>query len=143
MNRNNMNEQKQSATACGGGRVIRNDIVFICGLLVLLICAGLAIYFMRPEGDRVEVKVDGEVIGSYPLNQDAEIEIRTGNDNEQLNLLVIKDGKAYVQTATCRDGICANHSPINRVGQSIVCLPHKVSITVTSDQDAEAPDIVV
>ena len=143
MNRNNMNEQKQSSTATGGGRKLKNDILFISILLAVLIVAGLGFYFLRPEGNMVEVKVDGKIIGTYSLNEKAEIEIRTGQNDEQLNLLIIEDGKAYVKTATCKDGICADHSPIHRVGQSIVCLPHKVTVTVTSDHTSDAPDIVV
>ena len=143
MNRSNMNEQEKSSTANGGGRKLRNDIIFISVLLSALICLGLGIYFFRPEGDMVEIRVDGNIIGTYSLDENAEIEIRTGQDDEQLNLLIIEDGKAYVKTATCKDGICANHSPIHRVGQSIVCLPHKVTVTVTSDHHSDAPDIVV
>lgn len=143
MNRNNMNEQKQSSTATGGGRKLKNDILFISILLAVLIVAGLGFYFLRPEGNMVEVKVDGKIIGTYSLNEKAEIEIRTGQNDEQLNLLIIEDGKAYVKTANCKDGICADHSPIHRVGQSIVCLPHKVTVTVTSDHTSDAPDIVV
>ena len=138
-----MNEQKQSSTATGGGRKLKNDILFISILLAVLIVAGLGFYFLRPEGNMVEVKVDGKIIGTYSLNEKAEIEIRTGQNDEQLNLLIIEDGKAYVKTATCKDGICADHSPIHRVGQSIVCLPHKVTVTVTSDHTSDAPDIVV
>ena len=58
-------------------------------------------------------------------------------------IMYIKDGKAYVETATCPDGICAGHSPIHREGESIVCLPHRVVITVISASPEQGPDIVV
>ena len=78
----------------------------------------------------IRVTVDGEEYGTYPLSEDAEVEIRTGKNGEQLNRLVIKDGVAYVETATCPDGICAAHKPISRDGESIICLPHKVVVAV-------------
>ena len=88
------------------------------------------------------VEVDGNNYGTYALSIDRTIEIRTGEDGKELNLLVIKDGKAYVESATCRDGICAAHKPISRKGESIVCLPHKVVITVKR-AGTNTPDIVI
>ena len=119
----------------------RNDWLFIAILLVLVSVAGLLFYFLRGEGDRVEIKVDGRVYGTYSLSEDRQEDILTGDG--QLNRLIIKDGKAYVETATCPDGICAGHSPIHREGESIVCLPHRVVITVISASPEQGPDIVV
>ena len=87
------------------------------------------------------VEVDGTVMGTYPLSVDREVEIVTGENGEELNLLVIKDGKAIISTATCPDGICAAHKPISREGESIICLPHKVVITVIGGS-GEEPDII-
>ncbi len=142
MNRNNMNEQTKSSTAKSGGRKLRNDLIFIGVLLAVVICLGLGFYFLRPGGDEVVVMVDGRVFGTYPLDTDAEIEICTGEHGEQRNLLIIKDGWAYVQEATCPDGICAAHKPITRQGESIVCLPNKVVITVQTRDADSGPDVV-
>ncbi len=143
MNPYNMNTSNTSSTAKSGGRKLRNDIIFISGLLAVLICLGLGVYFLRPTGDEVVVTVDGEVRGTYPLDTDVTVDIRTGQNGEQLNRLVIKDGKAWVEVASCPDGICAGHSPISRQGQSIVCLPHKVVVTVKKTEQQNEPDIVV
>ena len=136
-----MNQTKNMPTADGGGRKFRNDLIFIVALLLIVALAGLAIYFLRGEGNAVTVTVDGKPLATYSLSEDRTVEILTGEDNGELNLLIIKDGKAYVETATCPDGICAAHKPISRDGESIVCLPHKVVITVTQ-ADGEGPDIV-
>ena len=143
MNRNHMNNEKTSSTAGkGGGRKLRNDIIFIAALLCAVICLGAGFYFLRPGGDEVVVKVDGEVFGTYSLDRDTVIDIRTGKSGEQLNRLVIKDGKAYVEQASCPDGICAAHKPISRQGESIACLPNKVVITVQTRDPNHGPDIV-
>ena len=136
-----MNQTKNMPTADGGGRKFRNDVIFIVALLLIVMLAGLAIYVLRGEGNAVTVTVDGKPLATYSLSEDRTVEILTGEDNGELNLLIIKDGKAYVETATCPDGICAAHKPISRDGESIVCLPHKVVITVTQ-ADGEGPDIV-
>ena len=121
---------------------LRNDLILIGGLLVVFVLIGLAFWLLRGTGDTVVVEVDGKTYGTYSLSVDRTVEIRTGENGKELNLLVIKDGKAYVETATCRDRICAAHKPISREGESIVCLPHKVVITVKSSGGEPAPDLV-
>ena len=122
-------------------RLLRNDVIFIAVLLAVVLIAGACLYLFRGEGDTVTVSVDGKEIATYPLNVDRVEDIRTGEDG--INRLVIKDGKAYVETASCPDGICAAHKPIHREGESIVCLPNKVVITVKTADTATEPDIVV
>ena len=119
----------------------RNDVLFIAVLLLIVALAGAAFFFLRGEGDSVTVSVDGKHYGTYPLRTDLTLSIRTGADDTQENLLVIRDGHAYVESATCPDGICAAHKPISREGESIVCLPHRVVITVHTT-DGEEPDII-
>ena len=119
----------------------RNDVLFIAVLLLIVTLAGAAFFFLRGEGDSVTVSVDGKHYGTYPLHADLTLSIRTGEEGDQENLLVIRDGKALVESATCPDGICAAHKPISREGESIVCLPHRVVITVHTT-DGEEPDII-
>ena len=128
-------------TATGGGRKFRNDLIFIAAILVIVAIGAAALFFLRGEGSAVQVEVDGTIVGTYPLSVDREVEIKTGENGEELNLLVIKDGKATVTTATCPDGICAAHRPISREGESIICLPHKVVVTVVGGE-GEEPDVI-
>ena len=121
---------------------LRNDLILIGTLLVVLALVGLAFWLLRGEGDTVIVEVDGKLYGTYSLSVDRTVEIRTGEDGADLNLLVIQGGKAHVEEANCRDGICAKHAPISRQGESIVCLPHRVVITVKRAGGENAPDIV-
>ena len=124
-------------------RKIRNDLILISVLIAILAIAGLMFMLLRVEGDVVVVEVNGERCGSYALSIDRTVEIRTGEDGEELNLLVIKDGKAYVESATCPDGICAAHRPISKSGESIICLPHKVVITVVKlSSGVIEPDVI-
>ena len=137
----NQTNQTTKPTAAGGGRKFRNDLIFIAAILVIVAMVAAVLFFLRGEGSTVQVEVDGTVIGTYPLSVDREVEIKTGENGEELNLLVIKDGKATVTAATCPDGICAAHRPISREGESIICLPHKVVITVIGGS-GEEPDVI-
>ncbi len=147
MNKSMNNEAMDMPAAKSGrqnksGKKIRNDVIFIAALLLAVSLIGACVFFFRSEGDTVKVTVDGKLYDTYPLDHDRVVEIRTGKDGEQLNVLVIKNGEAYVSQATCPDGICSSHRPISRDGESIACLPHKVAITVYSQKNNDAPDIV-
>lgn len=122
-----------------GRRHLRNDLILIASLLAVAAIVAACLLLFRGNGDAVTVTVDGKAYGTYPLSQDMTKDIKTGEG--QLNRLVIKDGKAYVERATCPDGICAAHRAIHRNGESIVCLPHRVVITVESGS-GDAPDAV-
>lgn len=138
-----MDQTNEKPTPQNKKRKLKSDLILIGTLLAVLVLVGLALWLLRGEGDMVVVKVDGSTYGTYALNIDRTVEIRTGEGGKELNLLVIKDGKAHVETATCPDGICAAHRPIFRQGESIICLPHKVVITVVKAEiPDDAPDIV-
>ena len=133
-----MNKQKNIA-----GFHFRNDIIFIATLL-LMAAAGLVYLFVfRDSGNVVEVTVDGEVYGVYSLSENITCEIRTGKNDENINRFVIADGKVYMQDASCPDGICVAHRPIFRDGESIVCLPNRVVVTVITQETEDSADIVV
>lgn len=132
-------ERSQTPAAPRGGRRIRNDVIFIAILLLAACLLGAGYLLLRGEGDTVEVTVDGEVWGVYPLDRDRRVEISVG---ENRNLLIIEGGKAYVAEASCPDGICAAHRPISKEGESIVCLPNRVVVTVKAVKAAPGPDIV-
>ena len=125
------------------GRIFRNDLIFILSLLLTVSLLGLCFFLMRGEGDTVTITVDGELFGTFSLRDDRTVEIRTGEQDGQCNILIIRNGEAYVSEATCPDGICAAHRPISRRGESIVCLPHRVVITVRTAAHSAVPDIIV
>lgn len=132
-----MNEKASSK------RRFRNDIILIVALLMIAATVGLCLHLFKGDGNVVKVTIDGKPYGTYSLSENRTEDIITGEDGEQLNRLVIKDGKALVETATCPDKICSNHRPISRDGESIVCLPHRVVVTVVAESDDDAPDIGV
>lgn len=120
----------------------RNDIIFIAAILFIAAIAMIYLFVFRKEGNVVKVTVDGELYGTYSLSDNISEDIVTGEDGTSLNRLVIIDGKAHMEYATCPDGICVDHRPIFRDGESIVCLPNRVVITVITEDNSDAPDIV-
>lgn len=136
MNRSNT---QTKPTANRGGRKYKNDIIFIAAILAVVAIAAVALLLLRGEGSTVAVEVDRQIIGTYSLAIDRVVDITT--DDGEMNRLVIRDGKAFMESATCPDGVCVSHRPISREGETIVCLPHKVVVTVIGGNENE-PDVI-
>lgn len=93
----------------------------------------------RIEEPMLVIRVDGELFGTYPLDEDAEIRIGEGNTCR------IRDGQAEMIHADCPDKVCVRSAPIGASGGSIVCLPHRVSLTIENAREGEeggGPDAV-
>ena len=116
----------------------RHDILFIAVLLFLCAAAALGLYVFREDGDTVTVSIDGQRYAEYPLTEDRVVELISDGG---FNRLVIEDGYAYVEEASCPDGICSSHSPIGHNGESIICLPNKVVIEIHR-REQNQPDII-
>lgn len=113
-------------------------------IAVVAVVAGILVFVLyglnNDSGAYVEIEADGKVIETLSLDEDAVREIET--DNGGRNVLVIKDGEVEMSEANCPDGICTNHSKIHRNGESIICLPHKVVVSVVNENDEYSIDAV-
>ena len=107
----------------------KNDLILVASLLAVLLAVYAVFSIFTVKGEYVRVTVNGKEYGTYALSTDLKLEI-AGNTEGRVNILVIKNGEAYVDYADCPDPICARHRPIKNVGDSIVCLPNKVVVTV-------------
>lgn len=124
-------------------RNFKNDII-LAAVIIVIAVAGLVFWMLhRTEGSYVAVKVDGEVKQTYSLAENREVVINTGADNEHVNVLVISDGKAYVKEADCPDSICVKTRAASYVGETIVCLPHKLVIEIMADGNVSDLDVTI
>ena len=112
--------------------VKKQDIYLVLFFLIIGLAAFFWMTFQKKAGEIVQVTVDGIVQGNYPLEIDDQIDI-TGEG--WTNTLVIKDGFANMTIADCPDQICVRHKAISGIGETIVCLPHKVVVEVVSDDE--------
>ena len=109
---------------------IRNDVILIGIIFIVALVSLLIFKFSQKNGNFVVVNIGGETAFEYSLSKNSEQQIFEAHDNNYENLLVIKDGEAYISSANCPDKICKEHRPISKVGESIVCLPHKLVISI-------------
>ena len=58
------------------------------------------------------------------------------------NIIEIKGGKAYMLEASCPDQLCVDQNEISFDKESIICLPNKVVLTVTSDAESDVDGVI-
>ncbi|MDU3137340.1 MAG: NusG domain II-containing protein [Anaerococcus prevotii] len=116
-------------------KIKKGDIYVIGFLLIFSLAFAFAISNMtsREKGNVLVIEQDSKVIKEVPLDKDDEFRIEYGG---HFNIVKIKDGKAYVSDADCNDQICVHMAPIHDVGETIICLPHRLFMEVYSTDDA-------
>ncbi|MCH5160968.1 MAG: NusG domain II-containing protein [Clostridiales bacterium] len=96
--------------------------------VILLIAVGIAIWLIYRTPPATVKIVSPNYRDEVRLDRNAVIEL------EALTV-VIEDGCVYVTGSTCRDGTCEHIGKISRAGQSIVCLPNEVVISIVGLSD--------
>lgn len=104
-------------------------------LFILLVCLGLAITWLSfahsNTGQKVRVTVDGELYGTYSLEEDRTVEI---SRNNHINKITIKDGQVQMSASSCKNQICVKEGSVSKTNQSILCLPNKVMVEITGEE---------
>lgn len=118
----------------------KRDILLAGGIVLVALVMLLVMHVTEEtKGDQVQITVNGEIYGTYPLEKDQTIEVTEG---EFHNVIRIEDGQAYMEEADCPDGYCMEQGGISGQKQTIVCLPHKLVVEVIrqNDTDSKAAD---
>ena len=106
----------------------RIDIIIIASLLLLSISVLMIAQLTKKEGASAVVTVNGVTVGEYPLDQDRVYTLNGGS-----NILTIKGGIAYMSYSNCPDHVCEKTGKARYVGEQIVCLPNKVTVTISGE----------
>ena len=110
----------------------KNDLILIGAILLVIAIIFAVTSLTKEEGAYVVVKVDGKEVGQYSLAIDGEYELNGGT-----NILKIENGKAYLIDANCPDHLCVKQGKIDQTGETITCLPNKLTVTVFGAGDSE------
>ena len=107
----------------------RFDLILVLSLIFIALISLILITVLRTEGGYVRVEKDGALFATYSLAKDGEYPIGDGNT------LMIEGGEAKMSWADCPDKTCVMTRPARYNGESIICLPHKITVTVTDASD--------
>lgn len=90
-------------------------------------------YLLKDQGQAyVTLRIDGEIVETYLLSEDREID--TEGDTNHIS---IKNGQVDMTSATCPDQLCVHQKAISGNNESIICLPNRVIVQITSQDEAK------
>ena len=119
----------------------RYDALVALAVLALAVLLGMRVWTAPAQTGEltVTVSVDGQAVERVPLSSYAGAHTYTGNGYT----LTVRaaDGALAVTESDCPGQDCVHTGRITRAGQSIVCLPEQVIVTL--EGKTSAPDVVL
>ena len=119
-------------------KTLKNDILLVAALLLVALAAWGLLRLTRARGAEAVVTVDGAAVAALPLSEDAVLTVGEGQGFS--NVIEVSGGRVRVRDADCPDRLCVRTGWVSRDGESIVCLPHKLVVTVRGGE--AGPDAV-
>lgn len=113
----------------------KKEIIAVLILIIIAVVSFVCIkFFAEGKGKYVKVYVNEKLTKTFDLTKDREyfIETKIG-----YNLLIIKNEKARILDADCPNKICVDKGYISKNGESIICLPHHIVVTIESSEDKD------
>lgn len=115
--------------------MFRTRFSFADALVILSVLSVAALLFLcfprgaasAPSDNRLVIRTSSEVL-SYPLSVDRTVSL--SSDGYTLTV-EIRDGRARVSDSDCPDKICQRTGWISRKGETVICAPAAVRLTVT------------
>lgn len=122
--------QMNNLAESGKRRKIIADLILIFCVVLVALSVFLVAFLKSEDGVFVSVRIgDGQSV-MYSLSEDGEYKLLGGK-----NILVIKDGKAYMSHADCPDKTCVRTGAISKTGEQIICLPNRVYISIIGAEE--------
>lgn len=104
------------------------DLLLIGGLLLAALLCYLLFSGSGSLGNVAVVRVNGQETARYSLAVNGRYELNGGS-----NILIIRNGEAWLEDANCPDKLCVRQGKIELDGQCITCLPNKLTVTLYAD----------
>ncbi len=105
----------------------KTDLILIGALLLLFALSRILLSGVR-GGGRCRIESNGETVGVYDLSEHRELRIE--DPAEGYNIVVIGNGEVFVREASCKDRLCVHQGKIKKCGETLICLPHQMVVTV-------------
>ncbi|RVU54970.1 NusG domain II-containing protein [Anaerosphaera multitolerans] len=114
---------------------------YIVTLLIILIAFSIFSYSASRLNTSSEkylvININGEIVDKYKLDKNLKDKEIIVNSKFGKNILVIENNHIYIKDSTCKDKTCIKMGKISEIGQSLVCLPNRLMVSIEVDQYLE------
>ena len=111
----------------------KKDFILIFVVLIVIVSTFGINYFVNTKsGENIEIYVDIKLYKTYSIDDEEKLKIES---EDGYNIVKIHDHGVEIIEASCPDKVCVNSGFITKPSESIVCLPNKVHIKITTHND--------
>ena len=117
-------------------KIYRNDLIL--NILIILLCISVPIclfVFENDEEKRVIVSSEGCEVYDMPIDKNGQAEINGVT-------VIVENGRVRVGKSDCPDRLCMKMKDAQNVGDSIICVPNKVSVRIVGMGAKKGADVV-
>ena len=116
-------------------KIYRNDIIL--NIIIILVCISVPIILASVSQDEIKTAVI-----SFDGNEERRISLSDDFNYHTHGVeITVGDGAAYVSNSDCPDRLCMKMKRVQNVGESIICVPNKVSVRIAGKKE-EGADVV-
>lgn len=110
-----------------------DKVIIILVIMLALFTIFQRYVFSKTNSEDVVVKSDGVTVQQRSLETTGTFTIKS---KEGQLTFIIQDKKVKVTESTCKDKLCVKQGWISKTGESIVCLPNRITITITGGNES-------
>ncbi len=117
-------------------KLYRNDLIL--NIIIIALCVAVPLCFLLAE-------TSGEktVLISYNGNVKKQIELSDSGVYQLHGVeITVRDGRAFVSASNCPDGLCMKMKDAKNAGDSIICVPNRVSVKITGKSGKDGIDVI-
>lgn len=111
----------------------KGDFVILALVLALAVLPLLLLLQEESAPAKALVRQNGRLLRALPLDTDCTMAFTL---EDGINVVEISDGTVRIIQADCPDGTCMRMGPICRTGETLVCLPHRLTVEITGADEA-------
>ncbi len=117
-------------------KIYRNDLILNIIIILLCILVPICLSVLAEDEEKTAViSYNGNVERIVNLSEDF---IYWTHGVE----VMVEGGKAHVSNSNCPDGLCMRMKAADTVGDSIICVPNKVSVRIDGVGEKKGADVV-
>ncbi len=113
-----------------------DKILLVILVILTVIVISINMSEARNTNKTVVIRSDGKIVKEIPLNKNESKKIQIKSKEGHLTV-EINNGEVRVLDSTCKDKLCVKEGWIRKIGESIVCLPNRISISIIGRRKTE------
>jgi len=115
-------------------KVISLPVIIVC-IIAVLSCIFVWLFNENnaEKGKNAVVYVGGEIVKVLPLENDSTFTLPKTDMT-----IKVESSQAYISESSCKCKTCIGFGKLTKAGQSAVCLPNRVTVTIEGEGDVDA-----